>query len=137
MGYTRLFYYDIYTQPNAVYTPMVLQITTNETYPGSQIPAASICYVQILYVGSNIPCLISTLYNQNESPFITYSSRLTLFSSSFIHLIISFDRYNQRKNDTVNIQLGPLCNYQTTQTNASLGQIRIGKIKKIFISKRF
>jgi hypothetical protein len=76
LGYTRLFYYDIYTQANSIYTPMTLRITTNETYPGSQIPAASICLVQILYVGQNTPCLIQTLYNQNESPFITYSSRL-------------------------------------------------------------
>jgi len=55
---------------------MVLQITTNETYPGSGIPAASICLVEILYVGQNLPCLISTFYNQYQSPFVTYSSRL-------------------------------------------------------------
>jgi len=76
LGYTRLFYYDIYTQPNGIYTPMTLKITTNETYPGSQIPAASICLVQILYVGANTPCFIQTLYNEDQSPFVTYSSRL-------------------------------------------------------------
>jgi hypothetical protein len=54
---------------------MTLQITTNETYPGSGIPAASICLVEILYVGENVPCLIPTLYNQYQSPFITYSSQ--------------------------------------------------------------
>lgn len=55
---------------------MTLRITTNETYPGSSIPAASICLVQIVSVGNNVPCLIPTLYNQNQSPYITYSSRL-------------------------------------------------------------
>ena len=39
LGYTRLFYYDIYTTANSVYTPMLLRITTNETYPGNNIPA--------------------------------------------------------------------------------------------------
>ncbi|CAF2512453.1 unnamed protein product [Rotaria sp. Silwood2] len=114
LGNTRLFYYDIYTKASGIYTPMVLRITTNETSLGSGIPAASICLVKILYVGSNLPCLIQTLYNQDQSPFITYSSR-----------------YNQRKNDTVNIQFGPLCNYQTTQTDNSLGQIRVGVYVKI------
>ncbi len=75
LGYTRLFYYDIYTKADSVYTPMTLRITTNETYPGSSIPAASICLVQVLYVGENVPCLIPTLYNQDQSPFVTYSSR--------------------------------------------------------------
>jgi hypothetical protein len=42
-------------------------------------------------------------------------------------IFILFCRYNQRKNDTVNIQFGPLCNYQTTQTNSNLGRIRVGK----------
>ena len=36
-------------------------------------------------------------------------------------------RFNQRKNDTVNIQLGPLCNYQSVQANDDLGRIRLGK----------
>ncbi|CAF0916171.1 unnamed protein product [Rotaria sp. Silwood1] len=114
LGYTRLFYYDIYTKASGIYTPMILKITTNETSYGSGIPAASICLVKILYIGSNLPCLIQTLYNQDQSPFITYSSR-----------------YNQRKNDTVNIQFGPLCNYQTTQTNNNLGRIRVGVYVKI------
>ena len=55
---------------------MTVRITTNETYVGSKIPAASICRVKVLYVGQNVPCLIPTLYNQNQSPFVTYSSRL-------------------------------------------------------------
>ena len=38
-----------------------------------------------------------------------------------------FSRFNQRKNDTVLIQFGPLCNYQTNQTNADFGRIRLGK----------
>lgn len=80
LGATRLFYYDIYTQPNGIYTPMTLKISTNETYPGSQIPAASICLVSILYVGQNVPCLIQSLYNQDQSPFITYSSRFIFIS---------------------------------------------------------
>lgn len=42
-------------------------------------------------------------------------------------MFFSFNRYNQRKNDTAYIQLGPLCNYQTVQTNNNLGRIRIGK----------
>jgi hypothetical protein len=75
LGDSRLFYYDIYTQPNSIYTPMTLQITTNETFVGSGVPAMSICLVEILYVGENVPCLISTLYNQYQSPFITYSSQ--------------------------------------------------------------
>lgn len=75
LGYTRLFYYDIFTKANSIYTPMTLRITTNETYPGSSVPAASICLVKVLYVGQNIPCLIQTFYNQDESPYITYSSR--------------------------------------------------------------
>ena len=37
------------------------------------------------------------------------------------------NRYNQRKNDTVYMQFGPLCNYQSSQTDNTLGQIRIGK----------
>ncbi len=78
LGATRLFYYDIYTQANSIYTPMIVRITTNETYPGSNIPAASICLVKILYIGENLPCVIQTLYNQDESPFITYSSRFFL-----------------------------------------------------------
>ncbi|CAF3632430.1 unnamed protein product [Rotaria sordida] len=114
LGYTRLFYYDIFTKPTGIYTPMILRIKTNETSFGSGIPAASICRVKILYVGSNLPCLMQTLYNQDNSPFITYSSR-----------------YNQRKNDTVYIQFGPLCNYQTTQNNVNLGQIRVGVYVKI------
>ncbi|CAF4036975.1 unnamed protein product [Adineta steineri] len=114
LGYTRLFYYDIYTQPNGIYTPMTLSITTNETTPGSGIAAASICAVQVLYVGQNTPCLIPTLYNQNQSPFITYASR-----------------YSQRKNDTAYVQLGPLCNYQSTQSDPNLGRIRVGIYVKI------
>ncbi|UJR30625.1 hypothetical protein I4U23_018150 [Adineta vaga] len=114
LGYTRLFYYDIYTQPNGVYTPMTVRITTNETSPGSGQPAASICLVKVLYVGANLPCVIQTYYNQDQSPYITYSSR-----------------YNQRKNDTAYIQFGPLCNYQTTQTDSNLGRIRVGVYVKV------
>lgn len=75
LGYTRLFYLDMYTQADGIYTPMTLKITTNETSVGSSIPAASICLVKVLYVGQNIPCMIQTLYNQDQSPFIMYSSR--------------------------------------------------------------
>ena len=79
LGATRLFYYDVYTKPDNVYTSMVIRITTNETYLGSGIPAASICLVKVLSVGDNIPCLYDTLYNQDQSLFITYSSRFILF----------------------------------------------------------
>ena len=75
LGDTRLVYYDIYTKPNSIYTPMVVRITTNETAIGSGILSLSICAVKILYVGQNVPCVISTLYNQAQSPFITYSSK--------------------------------------------------------------
>ena len=75
LGYTRLFYYDIYTKASGVYTPMTVRITTNETLPGSSLPAASICLVKVLYVGKNLPCLVDTYYNQAQSPYITYSSR--------------------------------------------------------------
>ncbi|CAF3743558.1 unnamed protein product [Rotaria socialis] len=114
LGLTRLFYYDIYTKATGTYTPMTLRIMTNETSIGSRIPAASICLVKILYVGQNLPCLIPQFYNQDQSPFITYSSR-----------------YSQQKNDTVDIELGPLCNYETVQTDDDLGRIRIGVYVKI------
>ncbi|CAF2076674.1 unnamed protein product [Rotaria magnacalcarata] len=113
-GLTRLFYCDIYTKATGIYTPMSLRITTNETSIGSRIPAASICLVEILYVGQNLRCLIPQFYNQDQSSLITYSSR-----------------YSQRKNDTVDIQLGPLCNYASVQTDDNLGRIRIGVYVKI------
>lgn len=74
-GYSRLFYYDIYTQATGIYTPMSLKVTTDETSAGSGIPAASICLVKILYAGQNLRCFIQSLYNQYQSPFIRYSSR--------------------------------------------------------------
>ncbi|CAF0786583.1 unnamed protein product [Brachionus calyciflorus] len=89
----RAIYFDIYTKPGSVYIPMDVEIVMPEIFVGSNIPAATVCSVQVYYVGIYSVCAQQSFINNAKNGKISYLQRM-----------ISF------KNDKAIVKLDPLCN---------------------------
>ena len=76
--YPRAIYFDIYTQPGIVYTPMNVEIVMPETIIGNGIPAGTICSVQLYYVGIYATCVQQQYVNNLANGQISYLQRFEL-----------------------------------------------------------
>ena len=71
----RAFYLDMYTKPGSIYTPMNISIIMPETVIGNNIPAATVCSVQIYYVGAFSSCIRKDFINNPLNYQIQYLQR--------------------------------------------------------------
>lgn len=121
VGQARAIYLDVYTQAGTVYEPMEVEIVMPETVLGNNIPAATVCTVQMYYVGIFSVCAQSQYVNAYQ---ISYFSRYSIFSLSLslsllrinlneitlICISYLFFRMVQFKNDKAIVSLNALCN---------------------------
>jgi hypothetical protein len=71
----RALYFDIKTNPGSIYMPMDVEIVMPETKAGSGVLAASICRVELDYVGINSLCVQKELVNDPQSGRVSYFQR--------------------------------------------------------------
>jgi hypothetical protein len=76
---------------------MNIEVVMPETIVGNNIPAATICSVQLVYTGMYATCVQKEYINTMQ---ITYLQRMIQF-----------------KNDKVSISLGAFCNSASTSVN--------------------
>ena len=81
----RAFYFDIYTKPGSVYMPMDVEVIMPETVIGSNVPAATVCSVKILYTGIFSGCLQKDYINDANNNKITYLQRLSSLINFFLY----------------------------------------------------
>lgn len=70
VGQPRAFFLDIYTQPGSVYEPMNVEFVMPETVLGNGVPAATICSVQMYYVGVYSVCAQSAYVNNYQISYL-------------------------------------------------------------------
>ena len=92
-------FFDIYTQPGVLYSPMNVEVVMPETIIGNNIPAATICSVKLIYVGMYATC-VQKEYINNMAGKISYLQRMI-----------------QLKNDKAIISLDSFCNTATTSSS--------------------
>jgi hypothetical protein len=66
---------DINSTWLGIYDPMNVQIIMPETSLGNNVPAATICRVEVAYVGQDVACLQKGIINNQALGFINYESR--------------------------------------------------------------
>ena len=71
----RAIYFDIYTQPGSVYMPFDVEVIMPETSIGSNVPAATVCSVKILYTGIYSGCVQKDYINNLNNNKISYLQR--------------------------------------------------------------
>jgi hypothetical protein len=84
----RSVYFDIYTQPGTLYSPMDVEVVVPETIIGNMVPAASICSVKLVYVGIFATCVQKEYINNLK---LSYLQRMIQFKND--KAIISLDSF--------------------------------------------
>ena len=100
----KAFFFDIYTQPGFIYSPMNLEVTMPETIVGNSVPAATICSVKVLYAGIYSKCVQQEYVNSLQT--------------SYLQRMIQF------KYDKAIVSLGTFCNTGDSTQDPMDGLIR-------------
>lgn len=74
----RAVYFDIYTTPGSLYIPTTVEVVMPETVIGNGIPAATVCSVQIYYVGMYSTCVQKEYINTMANGRISYYQRFKI-----------------------------------------------------------
>lgn len=75
----RFMFVDINSTWLGIYNPMTVEFIMPETSVGNNIPAATICRVEIAYVGEDVACLQKDIINNPALGLLTYESRFFYF----------------------------------------------------------
>jgi hypothetical protein len=106
IGETRAMFIDIYTDPDSIYEPMDIEVVMPETFLGSNLLAASVCDLKVVYTGLHTSCIQKDFLNSKKVQY--YQN------------ILSF------KNDKAVISLDSICNSAQTQSDPLDNLIRLG-----------
>ena len=71
----RAFFLDMITSPGSIYMPMNVEIVMPEAILNSNIPAATVCSLQIFYVGAFSSCVQQNFINDPNNNRIQYLQR--------------------------------------------------------------